>query len=80
MIGTKINTGSFVYMLVDSSDTAGIVRLFVIEVVRAERVENKIDNWYRTVIHLSFLGTSIASEYDDNRIRWTIKHEILRFI
>ena len=44
MIGMNIDTGSFVYMLVDSSDTVGIVRLFAIEVVRAERVENKIEN------------------------------------
>lgn len=46
MIGTNIDTGSFVYMLVDLLDTAGIVRLFVTEVVRAELVENKIENRY----------------------------------
>ena len=50
------------YLLTDSSDTVGIVRLFVIEVVHAEPAENKIESRYWSMIHLSYLGTSTMAE------------------
>ena len=34
------------YIPTDSSDIVGIVRLYVIEAVYVERVENKIEKWY----------------------------------
>lgn len=53
------------FILTDSSDTVGIVRLFVIVVVHAERVEHKIEKPYGTVIHHSHLGTIIAESNVD---------------